>query len=110
MPSNERAKKKFGGGLEQLILSLYQINANLKESFFRLTGDATFANKETSRINAETNLKLKRAKMIDTSTRGMRNAEFVGMKDITNITSSNNKKGPFLSMMLQQGRRGKEVL
>jgi hypothetical protein len=88
--NNERAKKKLGGGLKQLVLSLHQINTNLKEAF-RLTVDATLANNEISRIKSEINLKLKRAKIIETCTRGMSNAQQLRLKDTTNACSSNNK-------------------
>jgi hypothetical protein len=87
--NNERDKKKLGGGLKQLVLSLHQINSNLKESFI-LTGDATLANNEISRIKSEINLKLKRANIIETwcTSRGMSNAQQLRLKDTTN-TSKN---------------------
>jgi hypothetical protein len=94
---DDRQKKKIGGGLEQLLLCLNQINSNLKESF-RLTGDATLANSETSRIRAETNLKLKRDKILNTSTRGMSNAEFRLNKILTNAYKNKKRPNPFESI------------
>jgi hypothetical protein len=94
---DDRQTKKIGGGLKQLLLCLNQINSNLKESF-RLTGDATLANNETSRIRAETNLKLKRDKIMNTSTRGMSSAEFRLNKILTNAYKNKKRSNPFESI------------
>jgi hypothetical protein len=78
-------------------LKQHQINTNLKESF-RLTGGATLAINETSRIKAEANLKLKRANIINTSARGMSNTEF-RLNDITKKNGATNSELQGLSLL-----------